>query len=44
MCHDRGLTIWADSRRECNEFMELSEMRDQLADFETRTDKLGRRL
>ena len=29
---------------ECNEFMELSEMRDQLADFETRTDKLGRRL
>jgi hypothetical protein len=29
---------------EYNEFMELSEMRDQLADFETRTDKLGRRL
>jgi hypothetical protein len=27
-----------------NEFMELSEMRDQVADFETRTDKLGRRL
>jgi hypothetical protein len=31
-------------RRECNELMELSEMRDQVADFETRTDKLGRRL
>src|SRR5229473_2846113 len=44
MCHDRGLTIWADIRTEYNEFMELSEMRDQLADFETRTDKLGRRL
>jgi hypothetical protein len=29
---------------ECKEFMELSEMRDQVADFETRTDKLGRRL
>jgi hypothetical protein len=31
-------------RTESDEHMELSEMRDQLADFETRTEKLGRRL
>jgi hypothetical protein len=31
-------------RGESDERMELSEMRDQLADFETRTEKLGRRL
>jgi hypothetical protein len=31
-------------RGEGDERMELSEMRDQLADFETRTEKLGRRL
>jgi hypothetical protein len=31
-------------RTESDEHMELSEMRDQVADFETRTEKLGRRL
>ena len=31
-------------RTESDEHMELSEMRDQLADFESRTEKLGRRL
>jgi hypothetical protein len=34
----------AMSRTERDERMELSEMRDQVADFETRTEKLGRRL
>jgi len=34
----------AMSRTERDEGMELSEMRDQVADFETRTEKLGRRL
>jgi hypothetical protein len=44
MCHDTRLTIGADNRTERDAHMELSEMRDQVADFEIRTEKLGRRL
>jgi predicted RNA binding protein YcfA (HicA-like mRNA interferase family) len=44
ICHDGGSRFATDNCTELYERMELSEMRDQVADFDARTDKLGRRL